>query len=51
MACLALVRRSFDDALALELQTHIETFDHDRARELLSQIAARVAEQQHEASD
>ena len=48
---LALVRQSFDDALALELQTHIETFDHDRARELLSQIATRVAERQHEASD
>ncbi|WP_200346697.1 PAS domain S-box protein [Halochromatium glycolicum] len=48
---LALVRQSFDDALALELQTHIETFDHDRARELLNQIATRVADRQHEASD
>ena len=45
----ALIGQYVDDALALELQTHIETFDHDRATELLKQVAVRIADPHQEA--
>ncbi|MEA1051531.1 PAS domain S-box protein [Lamprobacter modestohalophilus] len=45
----AVIRQYVDDAQAMELQTYIETFDHDRAAELLKQMATRIADTQHEA--
>ncbi|MCF7978707.1 MAG: hypothetical protein K9L82_11940, partial [Chromatiaceae bacterium] len=45
----AVIRQYVDDAQAMELQTYIETFDHDRAAELLKQVATRIADTQHEA--
>lgn len=46
MACMG---QQFNETLALELQTHIETFDHDRAAELLKWAAAEIADPQREA--
>ncbi|MBK5930217.1 PAS domain S-box protein [Halochromatium salexigens] len=48
-AVTAVIRQYVDDAQAMELQTYIETFDHDRAADLLKQVAARIADTQHEA--
>ena len=48
-AVTAVIRQVGDDSLASELHTHIETFDHDRATELLKQVAARIADPHQEA--
>ncbi|MFP4280588.1 MAG: response regulator, partial [Halochromatium sp.] len=47
-AVTAVIRQHGDDSLALELQTHIETFEHDRAAELIKQVAARIADPHQE---
>ncbi len=43
------IRQHLDDSLALELQIHIDTFDHDRAVDLLKHAAARITNPHHEA--
>ncbi|MBK5939324.1 PAS domain S-box protein [Halochromatium roseum] len=48
-ALTALIRQHVDDALALELRTHIETFDHDRASALLKRVAVRITTPHDEA--
>jgi CheY-like chemotaxis protein len=48
-AVTAIIRQHADPDMAVELQARIDAFDHDRATELLEQVAARIADPYHEA--
>ncbi|WP_462320422.1 PAS domain S-box protein [Halochromatium sp.] len=49
VAVIAAIREHGGTALARELQTYIETFDHERAAELLKRAADRIANPEREA--
>jgi hypothetical protein len=40
----SLIRQSHGEVLALQLQSQVDSFDHDRAAELLQRIATRTTE-------